>query len=344
MELSPVQDKIQLSHGAGGTVMNDLIRSAIIAAIGRRKVAGGAGLDEFDDGATIPVVGKEIVVSSDAHIVDPIFFPGGDIGKLSVCGAINDLAMMGAEPVALTDTMVIEEGFPIDDLKKIVASMNAAIESVGMALVHGDLKVMPRGKLDKIVISTAGIGFLRGRKPILDSGLRAGDKIIVTGPVGDHSIAIASVREGISFRTSLVSDVAPLWDLMEAAMGAGEVTAAKDPTRGGVAMALNEMAERSGVSIWLREEEIPVREEVRGACEMLGLDPLELTCEGRALLGVRGEVKSILNAIKGTPEGKGVRLIGEVRGEREGYVIMETSIGGKRVVSPPLGEPTPRIC
>jgi hydrogenase expression/formation protein HypE len=324
--------------------MNDLIKSVIIAGIGRRSVAGGAGLDEFDDGATIPVDGKEIVVSSDAHIVDPIFFPGGDIGKLSVCGAINDLAMMGAEPVALTDTIVIEEGFLIDDLKKIVASMNVAIESVGMALVHGDLKVMPRGKLDKIVISTTGIGFLRGRKPILDSGLRAGDKIIVTGPVGDHGIAIASVREGISFETSLVSDVAPLWGLMEAAMGAGEVTAAKDTTRGGVAMALNEMAEMSGVSIWLREEEIPVREEVRGACEMLGLDPLELTCEGRAVLGVRGRTKSILSAIKGTAEGKGARIIGEVKAEREGYVIMETSVGGKRVVNPPLGEPTPRIC
>jgi hydrogenase expression/formation protein HypE len=344
MGMSFVQDKITLSHGAGGTVMNDLIKSAIIAGIGRRRVAGGAGLDEFDDGATIPVEGKEIVVSSDAHIVDPIFFPGGDIGKLSVCGAINDLAMMGAEPVALTDTIVVEEGFLIDDLKKIVASMNAAIESVGMALVHGDLKVMPRGKLDKIVISTAGVGFLRGRKPILDSGLRAGDKIIVTGPIGDHGIAIASVREGISFKTSLISDVAPLWDLMEAAIGAGEITAAKDPTRGGLAMALNEMAEMSGVSIWLREEEIPVREEVKGACEMLGLDPLELTCEGRAVLGVRGGAKSILNAIKGTPEGKGARIIGEVKAERKGYVIMETSIGGKRVVNPPLGEPTPRIC
>ena len=338
-------NRIQLSHGAGGTMMNDLIRSVIISNITKRKVAGGAGLDEFDDGATVPLDGEEIVVSSDAHTIDPIFFPGGDIGKLSVCGAVNDLSMMGGRPVALTDTVVAEEGFPIEDLKKIILSMNKTMEGEGMALIHGDFKVMPKGKLDKIIISTTGIGLLDGRRPILDSGLKNGDQIIVTGPIGDHGIVVASLRGGISFRTSIVSDVAPLWRLMNAAMGAGRVTAAKDPTRGGLSMALNEMAGRSGTSVWIREEDIPIREEVRGACEMLGLDPLELVCEGRAVIGVRREdAEGILKAIRGTPVGRDARIIGSVRTERPGYVVMETVVGGKRVINPPLGEPTPRIC
>jgi len=326
-------------------MMNDLIRSVIISNITKRKVAGGAGLDEFDDGATVPLDGEEIVVSSDAHTIDPIFFPGGDIGKLSVCGAVNDLSMMGARPVALTDTVVVEEGFPIEDLKKVILSMNKTMEGEGMALIHGDFKVMPKGKLDKIIISTTGIGLLDGRRPILDSGLKNGDQIIVTGPIGDHGIVVASLRGGISFRTSIVSDVAPLWRLMNAAIGAGRVTAAKDPTRGGLSMALNEIAGRSGTSIWIREEDIPIREEVRGACEMLGLDPLELVCEGRAVIGVRGEdAEGILKAIRGTPVGRDARIMGSVRAERPGYVVMETIVGGKRVINPPLGEPTPRIC
>lgn len=338
-------DSIQLSHGAGGTVMNELIKSVIIGGIDRRRAGGGAGLDEFDDGATLPSAQGELVVSSDAHTVDPLFFPGGDIGKLSVCGAVNDLAMMGAKPIALTDTIVVEEGFPIKDLRRVVKSMNEALNTVGMALIHGDFKVMPKSKLDGLVISTTGLGTTGGRRPILDSGLRPGDKIIVSGPIGDHGIVIASLREGISFKTSLVSDVAPLWVLMKAGMEAGRVTAAKDPTRGGLAMALNEMAGRSGVSVWIREDEVPIRDEVRGACEMLGLDPLELTCEGRAAFGVRGrDAEAVLEAVRSTPEGRGAKLIGEVRDSNPGYVVMETSIGGKRVVNPPLGEPTPRIC
>jgi len=338
-------DSIQLSHGAGGTMMNDLIKSVIIANIDRRKTGKGAGLDEFDDGATLPLDQGELVVSSDAHTVDPLFFPGGDIGKLSVCGAVNDLAMMGAEPIALTDTLVVEEGFPTETLRKIVRSMNEALNSVGMSLIHGDFKVMPKSKLDGLIISTTGLGTTRGRKPVLDSGLRPGDKIIVSGPIGDHGIVISSLREGISFKTSLVSDVAPLWGLMKSGLGAGEITAAKDPTRGGLAMALNEMAGQSKVSIWLNEESVPVREEVRGACEMLGLDPMELTCEGRAALGVRSaDAEAVLQAIRSTPEGKDATVVGVVRDSNPGYVIMETSVGGKRVVNPPLGEPTPRIC
>ncbi|MCQ5362436.1 MAG: hydrogenase expression/formation protein HypE [Candidatus Methanomethylicia archaeon] len=340
-----MEGRIQLSHGAGGTIMNELLRSVILSNIRRRKVEKGVGLDEFDDGATLPLNGKELVVSSDAHTVNPIFFPGGDIGRLSVCGTVNDLAMMGARPIAMTDTVVVEEGFPLRDLERIFISINAAIEEVGMALIHGDFKVMPKGKLDGIVISTAGIGVVERGKAILDSGLCEGDKIIVTGPIGDHGIVIASLREGIEFKTTLISDVAPLWNLMEKAMSAGRITAAKDPTRGGLAMALNEMAARSNVSIWIKEEEIPIRDEVRGACEMLGMDPLELVCEGRAVLGVREEdAERVLEAIRSTNEGREARIIGHVKRERPGYVVMETVVGGKRVINPPLGEPTPRIC
>lgn len=340
-----MEGRIQLSHGAGGTIMNELIKSLILGNIKRRKVEEGIGLDEFDDGATLPFNGKEIVISSDAHTVSPIFFPGGDIGRLSVCGTVNDLAMMGARPLALTDTVVVEEGFPLQDLERIFRSMNETIEEVGMALIHGDFKVMPKGKLDGLVISTAGIGVVERGKAILDSGLKEGDKIIVTGPIGDHGIVIASLREGIEFKTSLVSDVAPLWNLMSKAISAGEITAAKDPTRGGVSMALNEMANRSNVSIWIKEEDIPIREEVRGACEMLGLDPLELVCEGRAIIGVREkDAESVLEAIRSTHEGREANIIGYVKRERPGYVIMETVVGGKRVINPPLGEPTPRIC
>ncbi|MCX8182506.1 MAG: hydrogenase expression/formation protein HypE [Candidatus Methanomethyliaceae archaeon] len=340
-----MEGMVQLSHGAGGTIMNELLRRVILGNIKRRRVEEGIGLDEFDDGATLPLDGKEIVISSDAHTVNPIFFPGGDIGRLAVCGTVNDLAMMGARPIALTDTVVVEEGFSLQDLERVFVSINSTIEEVGMALIHGDFKVMPRGKLDGIVISTAGIGVVEKGKAILDSGLREGDKIIVTGPVGDHGIVIASLREGIEFKTSLISDVAPLWNLMHKAMSAGQITAAKDPTRGGLAMALNEMATRSNVSIWIKEEAIPIRDEVRGACELLGMDPLELVCEGRAVLGVReNDAERVLEAIRSTREGREARIIGYVKKERPGYVIMETIVGGKRVINPPLGEPTPRIC
>ncbi|MCQ5337145.1 MAG: hydrogenase expression/formation protein HypE [Candidatus Methanomethylicia archaeon] len=337
--------KIQLSHGAGGTIMNDLIKEVILKNIKNRKVGRGIGLDELDDGATIPINSEEIVVTGDAYTITPIFFPGGDIGKLAICGTINDLAVMGARPIAIMDTVVVEEGFEIENLNKIFISMNEIMEKFDISLIHGDFKVMPKGKLDGIVISTMGIGMLYKKRPILDSGLKEGDKIIVTGPIGDHGIVIISLREGISFKTNIISDVAPLWNLMKKAMDAGEITAAKDPTRGGLAMALNEMAAKSNVSIWINEDEIPIRNEVKGACEMLGIDYLELACEGRIVMGVKAEdADNVLKAIRSTEEGKDAKIIGYVKKEMPGYVIMNTIIGGKRIINPPLGEPVPRIC
>jgi hydrogenase expression/formation protein HypE len=325
--------------------MNDLIKEVILKNIKNRKVGRGIGLDELDDGATIPINSEEIVVTGDAYTITPIFFPGGDIGKLAICGTINDLAVMGARPIAIMDTVVVEEGFEIENLNKIFISMNEIMEKFDISLIHGDFKVMPKGKLDGIVISTMGIGMLYKKRPILDSGLKEGDKIIVTGPIGDHGIVIISLREGISFKTNIISDVAPLWNLMKKAMDAGEITAAKDPTRGGLAMALNEMAAKSNVSIWINEDEIPIRNEVKGACEMLGIDYLELACEGRIVMGVKAEdADNVLKAIRSTEEGKDAKIIGYVKKEMPGYVIMNTIIGGKRIINPPLGEPVPRIC
>lgn len=325
--------------------MMELLSRAILPKFTLRRVGEGVGLDEMDDGATVPLDGLELVMTIDSHTVDPIFFPGGDIGKLAMAGTVNDLAVMGARPIAVMDAIVVEEGFPIRDLEQIVKSMNEVALEVGVAVIGGDLKVMPRGKLDKVVITTCGLGVAQRGRVLRDSGLRPGNLIIVTGTVGDHGIALASVREGLSFETELKSDVAPIWDVVEAALKVGGLTAAKDPTRGGVAAALNEMASKSKVGIRLWEEAIPIREEVRVASEMLGLDPLEVTCEGRALLGVeRGLAKEVLEAVRATRRGRDAAIVGEVVAEHPGFVVMETKVGGRRVVEPPVGEPIPRVC
>jgi len=332
-------------HGGGGTAMAELLSSTILPAFTLRRVFGGVGLDELDDGATIPLGGVEVVVTIDSHTVDPIFFPGGDIGRLAIAGTVNDLAVMGARPLAIADAVVVEEGFPVEDLRRIARSMDEAAREAGVAIVAGDFKVMPRGRLDRIVIATCGVGVAERGRIVRDSGLKPGDLIIVTGTIGDHGIALASVREGLSFETELKSDVAPIWDVMEAALRVGGITAAKDPTRGGLAAALNEMARKSGVGIRVWEEAIPIRPEVRAASEMLGLDPLEVTCEGRAVIGVeRDRAEEVLKAIRSTAHGRDAAIIGEATAERPGYVILETSVGGKRIVEPPIGEPIPRVC
>ncbi|MEM1798234.1 MAG: hydrogenase expression/formation protein HypE, partial [Candidatus Jordarchaeales archaeon] len=230
------------------------------------------------------------------------------------------------------------------DLRRIVKSMSDTCDEAEVALIAGDTKVMPRGKIDKIVLATAGIGFVKG-DVICDHGIQVGDKIILTGTVGDHGIALLAAREGISFGTKLESDVAPLNETIKAALKVGGITAMKDPTRGGVAAALNSWAKKNGVSIWIREEDIPIKEEVVAASEMLGIDPLEVTCEGKALIAVRPEkAEEVLKAVRATKYGKNANIIGEVRKERPGYVIMETVVGGKRVIEEPYGEPIPRVC
>lgn len=340
-----VSDRIELVHGGGGEAMTDLINKVIVSKVKKGAVFNGLGIWGLDDGASMPLGDFELVFTSDGYTIEPLFFPGGNIGELAITGTINDLSVMGAKPLAVLDDIIVEEGFLTADLEKIVSSMISVAESLDIAIIGGDFKVMPKGKLDKIIIASTGIGVAKRGNVIKDSGLKPGDKIIVTGTIGEHEIALLSVREGLTFEGDITSDLAPLWPLMEKALKVGEITAAKDPTRGGLASALNEMAKKSKVGIWVSEDSIPIKSEVRAACEMLGLDPLYLTCEGRAVMGVKANrAEEVLEAIKSTETGKDANIIGEVRSEPVGYVILQTTIGGKRVIEPPVGMPLPRIC
>jgi hydrogenase expression/formation protein HypE len=341
-KLSAIQKlpaSVSLIHGAGGEMMQSLI-SGVFATI-KNNNAGGIGLEALDDGAAIPFGDRYIVLTTDNHVIKPIFFPGGDIGRLSISGTVNDLAMMGARPIALTNGVVIPEGFSIEDLRKIVKSVDEALDEAGCALVTGDTKVLPKEALDSIIINTAGIGITDN--PIRDCGLKPGNKIIVTGTIGDHGIAIISHREGFKFGSELRSDVAPIWKTVEAALEVGGVTAMKDPTRGGVASVLNEMASKSGVRIVVLEESLPVRQDVRAAADMLGIDPLEVANEGKAVIGVEADMaEAVLEAIRKTRYGRDAAIIGSV--EDGSGVIMKTRIGGQRFIEPPLGDPVPRVC
>jgi len=330
--------KVNLMHGAGGEVMGELL--AILTRFEHRN-AGGIGLEALDDGAVIPVNGTNIVFTTDSHVVRPVFFPGGDIGRISICGTVNDLAMMGGRPIALSCGMIIEEGFLIADLERIVQSMDQALGECGASLVTGDTKVLERGALDGIAINTAGIGI--ADTIVRDSGLRAGDVIIVNGTLGDHGIAIMAERAGLRFGEQIRSDVAPLWGLVERALAAGTIHAMKDPTRGGFASAINEMARKSGVSIRITEEAIPIRRSVRSASSMLGIDPLQVANEGKVIMGVpEAEAERVLAAVQSHHYGREAAIIGRV--EKGAHVIMETVVGGERFIESPVGDPVPRVC
>jgi hydrogenase expression/formation protein HypE len=295
----------------------------------------------MDDGAVIPLNGTNLVFTTDSHVVRPIFFPGGDIGRIAVCGTINDLAMMGGQPVALSCGMIIEEGFEVGDLARIVASMDEALGEAGANLVTGDTKVMEKGALDGIVINTAGIGI--AKHIVRDNGLVAGDVIIVSGSLGDHGIAIMAHREGFDLGEQIRSDVAPLWGMMEPVLDAGPIHAMKDPTRGGFASAINEMARKSGVHVRIKEECIPIRKNVRSAAAMLGIDPLEVANEGKVVMGVPPSgVDAVLTALHHHKYGKDAAVVGIVT--KGSHVIMETAIGGERFIEPPVGDPVPRVC
>jgi hydrogenase expression/formation protein HypE len=341
-EQTRVTGSVSLLHGAGGEMMNALIADVLTKI--KNKNAGGIGLESLDDGAAIPLAGGGFLAfTTDTHVVKPIFFPGGDIGRLSVSGTVNDLAMMGAAPLALTSAIVLEDGFPISELRRIIASMDEATQEAGTAIVTGDTKVVEKGALDKIVINTAGIGFVA--KPVRDCSLRPGNKLIITGTIGDHGIAVLAKREEFHFRTELRSDVAPIWHTIRAALDVdpAAITAMKDPTRGGVASALNDMAHKSNVEIVLEEEQLPVNPSIRAAAEMLGIDVLEVANEGKAIIGVEaGKAEAILQAIRATKYGKNAAIIGDVHDGKK--VLMRTQIGGTRFIDAPLGDPVPRVC
>lgn len=342
----PEEDSVvELAHGAGGRAMAEFLRDVIFPFFKLNRVEKGIGLPEADDGATIPLGDQEIVISTDSHTVSPLFFPGGDIGRLAAAGTINDISMMGAHPLALTSALVIEEGFSIPALKKILDSLAQTAAEDRVAVIAGDTKVMPKGGIDQLILCTTGFGLVERGKAITDSGARAGDKIILSGTIGDHGIALLASREGLSFETSLVSDVAPLWSLVNEALKVGGIHAMKDPTRGGLAASLNEIAKKSSVSLWIDEKALPYRREVLAASQMLGLDPLQVTCEGKAIMVVAPEKsEGVLKAIQKTKYGKEARIVGQVKEERPGRVIMKTDVGGSRIIQHPWAEAIPRVC
>ena len=335
--------KIGMSHGAGGEVMQNLISDIILNNIHNKSVNGGVGLDDLDDGASIPLGDYEIVVSTDGHTIDPLFFPGGDIGRISIAGTVNDVSVMGAKPLAIANAMIIREGFPGEDLETIIKSMDEVCQETGVSIITGDTKVMEQGKLDQMVIATTGIGLAKRGEVKRDSGLEIGDKIILSGSVGDHGMALMAYREGFGFETDLKSDVAPVWEIVETALGIGGVTALKDPTSGGLANAVNELASKSGVGLMLDEDQIPLKEQVKAVSEMLGIDPFDVANEGKVVMGVKPDVaEETLKAIRKTKYGSEAQIIGEVT---EGHhVLMETSLGGKRILEAPIADPVPRVC
>ncbi len=337
---------VTLRHGAGGRAMRLLIEETLAAGFAEMPV-DGIGLAAMDDGAALRLGDGWLVVTTDSHVVQPIFFPGGDIGRLAIAGTVNDLAMMGAtDPLGLTSAIIVEEGFRRADLERIQRSMQETCREAGVTIVTGDTKVMGRGELDGIVINTTGVAVASAVVP--DAGLKAGDRIILTGSIGDHGIALMAKRHELAFEAELRSDVAPINGLVRAALaaGRGRVTAMKDPTRGGVASALHEMAEKSGVGIVIEEPRVPVTPVVRSAAEMLGLDPFHIANEGKAILGVRGgaaAVEAVLAALRTHPLGRDAAVVGECIADHVGMVILDTGLG-RRLMTEPEGEPLPRIC
>jgi len=346
--------QITMAHGAGGTIMNDLIKNYVLKYLGGSSAE--VPLEALDDAAVI----GDIVLKSDSHVVKPIFFPGGNIGRLAVAGTVNDIAVMGAEPIALSCGFVLEEGLSMVEFEKILKSMNETCREAGVYIITGDTKVVEKGALGGCIINTSGIGkrnealernIAEVKKHrsfdaqwILDSNLREGDKIIVSGTVGDHGLAVLSSQEGYDFGSQITSDVAPLNKLIVRLLNVGGIIAMKDPTRGGLSNTLNELSEKSKVGILVNEEKIPVRRDVRAACEMLGIDPLEVGNEGKVVIGVIPQkAEEVLAALKETDEGKNAQIVGETTKEFD-EVVLKTAVGGKRILAPPIGDPIPRIC
>jgi hydrogenase expression/formation protein HypE len=333
-------EKILLAHGSGGMAMHDLIASLLVPAF-RNPV-----LEKLGDSAELEIAGAKLAFTTDSYVVDPIFFPGGDIGRLAVCGTVNDLAVCGARPLVLSCSLILEEGLPLADLGKILTSMRAAAEEAGVSIVTGDTKVLPRGKGDKVFINTSGIGILPEGRSWTSGVVLPGDKVLINGPIADHGAAVMAEREGFSLKADVKSDVAPLNRLIEKLLEeVPQVRCMKDPTRGGLAGALNEIARASKVTIVLNEADIPVRKPVAGLCEILGLDPLYFANEGKVVAIIPGEsAERALRALRAHPLGKEAAIIGEVRSFERVPLAVRTPLGSHRVVGMLTGEQLPRIC
>ncbi len=347
--------KIALSQGAGGEAMDDLIKKHILSNF-KQEYSSEVSLSMLDDAAVI----DGIVFSTDSHTVQPLIFPGGDLGSLAVCGTVNDIAVMGATPLGLSAGFIIEEGFSLKTFETIVQSMGNTAKQAHVPIVTGDTKVVEKGAIQQFMMNTSGIG---KRSPLLDanfeevkryrsyktpwlvdSNIQKGDMLIVSGNVGEHGIALLSFREGYGFETTIKSDVAPVNDLMEKILAVGGIVSAKDPTRGGLSNTVNEYAEKSHTGIILYEEKIPIPKGVQAACNMLGIDPLEIGNEGKVVLGVvKEKADEILQIIQKHPLGKNAAIIGEATDDNKG-VVLQTIVGGKRILHKPLGDPVPRIC
>jgi hydrogenase expression/formation protein HypE len=332
--------EVVLAHGSGGKLTRQLIEKIVLPQFHNEL------LEPLHDGAIFPLGNERVAFTTDSFVVSPIFFPGGDIGSLAIHGTINDLAMCGAHPLYLSASFILEEGLPMEDFWRIVQSMHAAADAGHVKLVTGDTKVVDRGKADKIFINTSGVGVVRADVNIHPARALVGDKIIISGPIAVHGIAVMSVREGLEFETEIDSDTAPLHEMVNAMIAAKiDVHVLRDPTRGGVTSALTEIAQTAKVGMLLDEASIPISEEVKGACEILGLDPLYVANEGKLLAVVAArDVGPVLSAMKSHHLGQQAAVIGEVTSDHPGLVMMKTLIGGTRVVDMLSGEQLPRIC
>jgi len=333
-----MEDRILLAHGSGGKLSHDLIESFL-------PDLSNPILNKLEDSAVFEVSGR-LAFTTDSYTVNPIFFPGGDIGRLAVCGTVNDLSMSGARPLYLSLSFIIEEGLPVADLKKVLVSIKEAAAEAGVKIVTGDTKVVNKGSADKIFINTAGVGTVAEGVDISAANARPGDKIILNGTVGDHGIAVLSQREGLKFHTPVPSDCAPLNSLVADMLAASaDIHSLRDPTRGGLATTLNDFAVQSKVGIRIDEDRVPVDKAVLAACELLGFDPLYIANEGKLVAVVAPEdAGAVLAAMKKNEYGTGAVIIGEVVAGHPGRVIMKTSLGASRIVDVPVGELLPRIC
>ena len=351
-----MMERISLAQGAGGELMDKLIKEKILKYFSYSSKITEIPLQMLDDAAVI----DDVVFSTDSHTIQPIIFPGGDLGSLAVSGTINDVAVMGAKPIALSSGFIIEEGLSTHTFEKILQSMNSYSKKARVPIVTGDTKVVEKGAIQEFMINTSGIGKRTqildnniqeiklyrkfNKRWLLDSNLENGDKIILSGNIGEHGIALMSFREGYGFETNIKSDVAPINGLIENALNIGGIVSAKDPTRGGLANTLNEFSEKSNIGIIIEENSIPIPNGVNIACDMLGIDPLEIGNEGKLVLGVINEkAEDVLKELKKHHLGKNASIIGEVTNKIRG-VVLETKIGGKRILNKPIGDPVPRIC
>jgi hydrogenase expression/formation protein HypE len=334
------EDRIIMSHGAGGKATQTLIEAVFLDAF-RNPL-----LEPLEDAARLHVNGARVALTTDSYVVSPLFFPGGDIGDLAVNGTVNDLSMAGAVPQYLSAGFILEEGFPIADLQRIVASMQAAAERAGVQVVTGDTKVVEKGKADGCYINTAGVGVIEHEASLGVAEARPGDKILVSGPIGDHGVTIMLARGELDIEADIESDTAPLNGLVAALLAAApRVRAMRDATRGGVATILNEIASAAGVGVLVTEDDIPVRPVVRGASELLGIDPMYVACEGRLVAVVdSASADQALAALRAHPQGAEAAVIGQVTAEPPGIVQLKTAFGGTRIVDLLVGDPLPRIC